>query len=287
MNTIIFLSLVFIAIIVVIPFILVKAFKNPVRPHEQTPCSEGQSPCQELWIPTKNKKKLYGWWLKGEKGKPVLILVHGWGRNASKMMPYIKHLHPLGYHLLIFDSRNHGKSDQDGYSSMVKFAEDIQAVIDFAEQQFTLEHGLGLIGLSIGGAASVYAASKDSRVNAVVTVGAFANPEDVMKTRFLSKHIPYFPFIWLLFKFIEFRIKASFKKIAPENNIHRASADFLIIHGSKDDVVPPQHAVRLAKAARPKQAKLWMIEGKGHSNCHFEKGFWDTLHHFFSTHIPK
>jgi len=271
-----------IVITLAIIMFLLKAFRNPVRVHDKTPGEFG-IPCEEISIPTENHKKLYGWWIEGDASKPVLILVHGWGRNVGKMMPYIKNLYPKGYNFLVFDSRNHGHSDTDNHSSLIKFAEDIRASIDFLAARNALRHGIGLMGLSIGGAASIYAASQDTRIDAVVTVGAFANSGDVMRKQFRDRHIPYWPFVWLLFKVVEWKIGTTFSEIAPENNIAKARARFLIIHGEKDTVVPIEQAHKLIKAANDNKAKLITYKSKGHSNCHFEKGFWETVDDFFSS----
>jgi pimeloyl-ACP methyl ester carboxylesterase len=267
-------------IIMLITAFLLRAFRNPVRVHEKTPKEIGIS-CEEISIPTKNNKELYGWWIEGKVTKPVLILIHGWGRNVGKMMPYIKNLQPKDYNLLIFDSRNHGHSDPDDYSSMLKFAEDIKASVDFLENRKATQNGVGLIGLSIGGGAAIYAAAHDSRIDSVVTVGAFANPAEVMRKQLADRHIPYIPFVWLLFKFIELRIGAKFSNIAPVNNVAKAKARFLFVHGKKDTVVPLEQGEQLIKAANPKNAKLIVYQTKAHSNCHFAKGFWETVDDFF------
>ena len=277
---ILWIILISIVVTLIIVMFLLKAFRNPVRVHDKTPKDSG-IPCEEISIPTKNNKKLYGWWIEGEATKPVLILVHGWGRNVGKMIPYIKNLQPKGYNMLVFDSRNHGHSDADDYSSMLKFAEDIMASVDFLESKKATTNGVGLIGLSIGGGASIYAAAHDPRIDSVVTVGAFANPAHVMRKQLADRHIPYYPFVWLLFKFIELRIGAKFSVIAPVNNVANAKARFLFIHGKKDNVVPLEQGKLLIKAANPEKSKLIVYETKAHSNCHFEKGFWETLDEFF------
>lgn len=271
-----------IAVIFIIVAFLLRAFRNPVRVHDKTPKDSG-IPSEEISIPTKNNKELYGWWIEGKVTKPVLILIHGWGRNVGKMMPYIKNLQPKDYNLLIFDSRNHGHSDPDDYSSMLKFAEDIKASVDFLENRKATQNGVGLIGLSIGGGASIYAAAHDPRIDSVITVGAFANPAHVMRKQLADRHIPYYPFVWLLFKFIELRIGAKFSEIAPANNVAKAKARFLFIHGKKDNVVPLEQGKLLIKSANPGKSKLIVYETKAHSNCHFEKGFWETIDDFFMT----
>lgn len=258
------------------------AFKNPVRPHKQTFASFPDG-FQEISIPAKNDKKLYGWWFPAGKDAPTLILVHGWGRSVERMTPYIEKLCGNGYNLLAFDSRNHGNSDPDKYSTMVKFAEDIGSSIDYAHQTLQVPNmQVSVIGLSIGGSASIYASAMDKRISRVVTVGAFAHPADVMSKQLQDRYIPKYPFIWALLKYIEQLVGLSFDEVAPENNIHKSEAAFLLIHGKEDRVVPLAQAKRLIEKARPGKARLWQIEGRGHSDCHFEKDFWDQLGQFLA-----
>jgi pimeloyl-ACP methyl ester carboxylesterase len=262
-----------------------KIYRNPHIPHQKTP-SDHNIPFEEVRFPTKNGRHLYGWWIPTKKNintaQPTLILVHGWGRNVEHMLPYINELHPRGFNIFVFDSRSHGSSDADGHSSMIKFAEDIQASIDFIEKLVLgSKSHIGVLGLSIGGASSIYASTLDPRIRCVITVGAFANPADIMQWEFRKRHIPYYPFIWLQFQYIQFRIGATFRQIAPENNIPKAHASILLIHGAEDRVVPVSHAIRMKDAGAPDRVRLWAIPGRGHSDCHLEPGFWETVETFF------
>ncbi|HEY9114389.1 MAG TPA: alpha/beta hydrolase, partial [Bacteroidales bacterium] len=244
---------------------MLKGFKNLVRQHDRNPSDLGIA-FSEINFKTKNDRNLYGWWIAGSENAPLLILVHGWGRNCGRMLPYINKLHKEGYNLLAFDSRNHGNSDKDEFSSMPKFTEDILAAINFAEKKRTFS-SIGLVGLSIGGAASIFAAAKDSRIKSVVTVGAFGSPQEVMIKPLKDRHIPYFPIIWLLFKYLQYKIGLKFNEFAPENFISQAEASFFIIHGTEDSTVNIDQAHRLKTAAKQGKATLWEIKGKGHSNC--------------------
>ncbi len=51
------------------------------------------------------------------------------------MLPFASVLHRAGYALLLFDARNHGKSDPDDFSSMPKFSEDLGHAIDWLDAQ--------------------------------------------------------------------------------------------------------------------------------------------------------
>ena len=277
--------LTFLIIIGALLILMTKMYSNKFKAHIKTPGDYG-IPFESIRYPTKNNKKLYGWWIPAPKEKAesasTIILVHGWNRNVGRMMPYIKTLHPAGYNLLVFDSRNHGSSDPDEFSSMPKFAEDIIASINFLEKKPEINlDNLGVVGLSMGGAASIYAASNDKRIKKVITVGAFAHPAKVMKQEIQKKHIPYFPVIWMFFKYVQYKIGTSFEAIAPINNIGKVKANLLLIHGEQDDVVPVEDAQLMEKSGNPSSVKLWAIPGKGHSDCHEDVEYWKRVKAFF------
>jgi len=270
------------AIAAALAFGLSRVYRNPRTIHRRTPRDLGIG-FAEVRFPTRNHRELYGWWVpaerppSGEETPPTVLLVHGWGRNVERVLDYIDNLHPRGFNLLAFDSRNHGSSDKDRFSSMLKFAEDIMAAIDFVVDRPQVDPGrLGVVGLSIGGAAAVYAAAHDRRIGAVVTVGAFAHPVDIMRAEFARRGVPA-GVIAPLFRYFEWRIGVTFDDLAPENNITRATARFLIVHGREDEVVLLDQAKRLMKAANPPPAELWILPGRGHSDCHQHPGFWSKV----------
>ena len=268
-------------------FLASHSYKFKKEENKYTPAKYGFD-FKEISIPTKNNKKLYGWWVpaknQNNEKKPTIILVHGWSRNVDRVMSFIKQLHPAGYNLLAFDSRCHGKSDNDKFSSMVKFTEDIRSAIDYSVKLPNVDtNRIGLLGLSIGGAASIYAASLDKRIKSVVTGGAFAHPTKVMEIEFKKRKIPYYPFIWLIFKYMEFRIGAKFDDIAPSNNIIKSDASIFLIHGIDDATVPLEQADELYQAGNPDKVKLWKVEGKGHSNCNHHSKFWVKVLDFYKT----
>ncbi len=266
---------VFTLAVVVLFYFMVRGFINPVDKHNVP----GNLPfdVEEIQIPLEDGRHLYGWWIAADKNAPTIIFAHGWGRSARRMLPYLKKFCCQGFNLLAFDARGHGNSDPDKYSNLVKFAEDMIASINFVvNNKKSQNHDFYLVGLSIGGAGSIYAAAHDKRIKKVVTVGAFAHPASVMKKQFKDHHIPYYPMIWLMFRYLRFFQKLDLNEIAPEKHITSAEASFLLIHGAEDVTVPVEEGKRLAQAAGD-HAELWIIPHRGHSDCHLEKGFWDKV----------
>ena len=254
--------------------LMLKSFLNKERIHRKNPADIG-IPFEEISIPTKNNCKLYGWLIKVDTGFPTLVMMHGWGRNVERVLPYIRQLNSKDYNLLAFDSRHHGSSDKDDFSTMVKFAEDISASVDFVvENEYFKNPSIGVIGLSIGGAASIYAAAHDERIKSVVTVGAFADPMDIMKLQLMQHHIPYIPIGWMVLQYIQKQVGFKFTDVAPEKHMKNSSAEFLLIHGDEDVKIPLSHFHRLIESSDRGKVSSWEIAGRGHSDCHLEDGFW-------------
>lgn len=286
MDWIILFVLVVLLVSFVVLFLLIqKGFRNPVAEHlvpEEMPFE-----VQEIEYPTKNGKTLYAWWIPVDPQAGTVIFVHGWGRNAQRMMPYLRKFCCGSFNLLAFDARSHGNSDKDGYSNMLQFSEDIIASVNYVEQQLQIKNNtFYLIGLSIGGSASIYAAALDARIKKVVTVGAFAHPAAVITKEIKEHHVPYFPMIWFLYRYMKYVKKLDVDAMAPEKHIAEAQAHFLLVHGEDDQTVPVEQGKRL-KAAGGDKADLWIIKGRGHSDCHLESGFWERLMEFFGAPETK
>jgi pimeloyl-ACP methyl ester carboxylesterase len=252
-------------------------WRNARVPHRRDPATLGLA-FETVRIPTAGGKTLHGWWIpSGTPSAPCLVLVHGWGRNVERMLPYVELLHPAGYDLLAFDARHHGSSDADDHATMVKFSEDIRAAVTYAIGRGAPK--VGVLGLSVGGSAAIHAAGCDPRIAAVATVGAFADPSDPRATIgrrwwLLAPGLP------LAFRLTERRIGFRFRDVAPERVVRKARARFLLIHGTEDVVVPVSNARRLA-AAGGAAVRTWIIPGRGHSDPHREKEMAARLTSFF------
>ena len=73
-------------------------------------------------------RQLAGWYSPpATPTTPILIVAHGWGSSAALMLPLIAPLHAAGYGILAYDARCHGHSDDDSYSALPRFAEDLDA----------------------------------------------------------------------------------------------------------------------------------------------------------------
>jgi len=222
---------------------------------------------QPLRIPTHNDRCLFAQWLPQVHSKQTLgtaVLMHGWGGNGSQLMPAARVLHDQGWNVLLPDARSHGRSDQDSFSSLPRFAEDLDAALNWVRMHETAsQHTLVVLGHSLGAAAAILCASRRPDVSAVVSVSAFAHPEQVMRRWLAEYPIPFWPLGWAVNRYIEHVIGYRFDAIAPVCRIGLISCPVLLVHGSRDNIVPLECALRLRDAAN--KATLLEVAGSHES----------------------
>ena len=84
---------------------------------------------RQISIPAAGGKQLFGWLVLPPQAcnrpVPAVLVMHGWGSSAAMMGPLVPPLHAAGFAVLLMDARCHGHSDDDTFTSMPRFAEDI------------------------------------------------------------------------------------------------------------------------------------------------------------------
>jgi uncharacterized protein len=175
---------------------------------------------QAVRIPAARGLSLFAWFVPDVAAgpRPTVVLLHGWCGNASNLMPAAQTLNRAGFAVLLMESRNHGRSDRDDHSSLPRFAEDLDSAIDWLKTLSSVDKTrIVAIGHSVGAAAVLLSASRRHDLAAVVSIAAFAHPEQLMQRWFAMRYVPYWPVAWLINRALERVIGASFNDIAPVN----------------------------------------------------------------------
>ena len=240
-------------------------FRAPKTPEEKTPEDFG-IPFKEQYISSVSGKKLFSWLLPVENSEQTLIILHGWGGNAELMLPLALPFYKAGMNILLIDSRGHGKSDSDTFSSLPRFAEDLGYAIDWLRETHPeLSKKIALLGHSVGAGAVLFEASKRDDIDAVISVSAFAHPEWMMKRFLKSVHIPNF-LSKLVLLYVQWLIDHPYPSFAPLNTVCRVSAPILIVHGKIDSTIPIEDAHAIMENCPQPHLELLEIEGAGHES---------------------
>ncbi|MFT4047047.1 MAG: alpha/beta hydrolase [Solimonas sp.] len=95
----------------------------------------------------------------GDPSAPAVVVLHGGGQTRHSWGGAMRELLRCGYHVINFDARGHGDSDwaPDADYSLAAMADDLRAVVA------TLPAPPALVGASMGGVTSLYAAGTSER----------------------------------------------------------------------------------------------------------------------------
>ena len=234
---------------------------------------------------------LQGWFIPldgNSASPPTVVLTHGWSNNAAQMLPVACALHQAGFGILLYDARGHGASGDDGPITILKMAEDLIAPVDYVAGRPDVDMTrLGAVGHSLGGGSVILAASIELRIRAVVSTSAFADPVALTWGFMRALHIPRWPFLWLVCRFIERWLGVPMADAAPRNRIGQVAAPLLLIHGESDRYIPPSDMEILYERAQQEKAQRWLIPGRGHSDIIRDARYGSQVVEFLREHLSS
>ncbi len=221
---------------------------------------------QTISIPTVSQKLLFGWFLPVQNSTTTLIILHGWGSNAEQMLPLALPFYEAGMNILLIDARNHGRSDRDSFSSLPRFAEDLEEAVKWLKRNYPhYSNKIALLGHSVGAGAVLFAASKRNDIDALISISAFAHPKQMMQ-RFLKRfHTPILLNNFII-RYAEWIIGLRYEEFAPINTICHVKCPSLLVHGKIDTTVPVEDALLISNSCKRANIKLMIIENAGHES---------------------
>lgn len=135
--------------------------------------------------------------------------------------------------------------------SLPRFADDLATALAALRAEPAIDpRRVALLGHSVGAAACLLHAARGGPVAAVVSLAAFAHPQQVME-RWLAEH--RIPRRWVgeaILEHVQQVIGERFERIAPLNLVGRIDCPVLLVHGRDDRTVPLADALDLRQAGR-------------------------------------
>ncbi len=227
-----------------------------------------------------------GWYVppatKGDHVPPAVVIAHGWSSNAAKLLRTAKHLSHEGFSVLLYDARAHGASDWDGPMTVFRLSEDVVAAVDHLCAREDIDTGrIGVLGHSMGGSASILAASRDERIRAVVSCAAPADTVRMTVGFLRRRRLPVWPFLGIMFFFIGRWSGAGRVEHIPRERIGKIQVPVLLAHGSADEFAHPANMDELYAHSDRSRTETLVVEGARHYSVLQNEEFRGTASGFF------
>jgi pimeloyl-ACP methyl ester carboxylesterase len=213
---------------------------------------------------------LAGWYIPAESGNPdapTIVLAHGHGVNKSAVLTRAELLHP-NYHLLLFDFRAHGQSEESASTVGLREQLDLGRVIDWLEAE-KAPSAIGVLAVSMGGAAALMEARSDPRVDALVVESTHATLANAIQARLDRQGYPLsLPGAWAILLGGLLRSGEDMSAADPIQAIEDyGERPILLVAGGRDDTLGANDAEDQLAAARAggADAALRVCEEAGHA----------------------
>jgi len=207
---------------------------------------------------------IHGWLTRGAPGRGAVLLLPGIRANRLSMVDRARLFHAAGYSTLAIDLQATGESPGDRVTFGWRERFDVLAAVEYLKQEMPAEPR-AVLGISLGGAATLFAASHLD-VDAVILEAVYPALDAAVANRLrirLGSIGP--PFAPLLLAQVRPTVGVWPSELRPVDRIGQLRCAVLVIGGSRDQHTTAIDTHRLYEAARaPKE--LWMIEGADHGD---------------------
>jgi pimeloyl-ACP methyl ester carboxylesterase len=204
------------------------------------------------------------YWPGARPGGPAVLLLHGINNTRDRLRAQALWLHGLGYAVLAIDFRGHGESGSAARSFGLNEARDAAAALAFLRRGAPARK-VGLIGISLGGAAALLGDDGPLPVQAMVLHAVYPNLRTAIVNRIAR--VTGRPLACLGEPLLSFqswpRYGVAPGRIAPIEGLRRFRGPVLIVGGTADrDTTLADTRAMYAAAPGPKQ--LWLVDGADH-----------------------
>jgi fermentation-respiration switch protein FrsA (DUF1100 family) len=207
-----------------------------------------------------------GWFFPGRPDGAVVIVMHGIRDDRRGVLGRSRFLQAAGYSVLLFDFQAHGESPGEAITFGYRESRNAIAAVDFVHRKRP-EAPIGVIGISLGGAAAVLA-KPPLPVDALVLEAVYPTIEDAIADRTAVRLGDWSRVLTPLFTWqFEPRLGFGIDELRPIDAIRGIAVPKLLIAGTTDRSTRLVESEALYEAAaEPKE--FWAIEGAAHVNFH-------------------
>ncbi len=213
----------------------------------------------DVTLSTEDGLTLHGWYIPSTN-RAAVILVHAFNGNRTGTIYHAALLAKHGYGVLLYDTRAQGESE--GYLNALGWEDhlDIFAALDYLQQRPEVDpECIGVLGLSAGAKAAIYAATQTDEIAVVVAEGTrWRTFEDLLIAIEPNEYI-WVPTEWLSYKYAE--VASGIRNPIPLSQAvaHTSSTPLLLIAAGGEIATSQAY---FDAADEPKA--LWVRDEPGH-----------------------
>jgi len=206
-----------------------------------------QGEVEDLWLLTADGVRINAFYHSNPASKQVLLWFHGNAENIGYGLEHLRSLAKIGVNILAVDYRGYGRSEGKPDEAGVYL--DADAAYDYLIQQRHFRaQDIFIYGHSLGGAVAINLASRRP-------CGGLIVQSSFTTARAMARRVFAIPLI-------EYVVKSRFDSLHKIRDVH---APILIVHGTRDEVVPIEMGQQLFQAA-PEPKRFYPIERATHNN---------------------
>jgi len=224
---------------------------------------------------------LKAWRVEPESpSRGIVVFAHGWGRNRGRMVARARIFGKLSFTTILYSARDHGSSSPRRFMNALKFAEDIEAVLNWVGVPVIL------YGHSAGAGGAIIAAARNSgRIKLLFLEGSFAYTREALLNlyRWYNNFFGTFFGPMILF-WMNLLYKKGIDSISPARLAPKITIPVMLIHGEKDRRFPLSYALTL-QGRFPGGTELFVAKGSNHSDSSKATAYPDAVKSFLDSHL--
>jgi fermentation-respiration switch protein FrsA (DUF1100 family) len=232
------------------------------------PAAIGEPPAnlhaQSITFPSESGSLIHGWFARGQARGGAVLLLPGVRANRLSMLDAARFLHASGYSVLLMDFQATGESA--GNAITFGWLERLDVIAAIGElKKLSPGERIGIVGRSLGGAATTLAAERldiQGVVLEVVYPSIEAAVDNRLRMRLGEAGTWLSPLLLLQ---LSPRLGVNAADLRPAARIGQLRCPVLIIGGANDQHTTEADTRKLFEAARePKE--LWLIPAADHND---------------------
>ncbi len=194
---------------------------------------------------------------KAKKSDTAVILVHDAGGQRADLKRLAAALRDE-HDVLTLDLRGHGDSADGATTLGPAEAEDVRAAIEAVIDEG--DRRVALVGVGLGAAAVLAAASGDSRVDGIVAVAPWPRVADAVSAQLRDDDVALaWPADWATLVAMLFRTGRDVTSADVMDTVARTRAPILVVAGTEDPLLPAA-TLRTLENLAP-DLTTWQVEG--------------------------